>query len=398
MASTGRGRSDTPDTILFVRPRTARRAGHGQPPHGQARSENIRNVTGLSGRFVYANPTVIRWGPGSIAGLGEELDRLGAGEVALVTTRSLANAEGLVRRLQRALGQRRIEATAVVRQHAPVADLEAAVELVASSAAGAVVSFGGGSPIDAAKVVALRVAERRGRDAPLPHVAVPTTLSAAELASGAGMTDASGAKVGLRDPRMLPAAVIYDASLTLATPMELWLSTGIRALDHAVETVLADGSHPLPDVLALEAIRRLFRTLPEAKARPEDLGVRTENQLAAWFSFTLPGPAAAGLSHTMGKQIGARYGIPHGVTSCLLLPHVMRYLSPKHPERMAALARAMGTTGPAADAVFALIRELGLPQRIRAYGIGESELREAATALAGSYPADDLMAIYLAAL
>jgi maleylacetate reductase len=352
----------------------------------------------VNGRFVYANPMVIRWGPGSIAGLSEELDRLGAGGVALVTTRSLTKAEELMHRLSQALGSRRIEATAVVRQHAPVADLEAAVELVARSAAEAVVSFGGGSPIDAAKVVAVRVAEQRGRSAPLPHLAVPTTLSAAELASGAGMTDASGTKVGLRDPRMLPAAVIYDADLTLATPLDLWLSTGIRALDHAVETVLAAGSHPLPDVLALEAVRRLFKTLPEAKACPEDLEVRTQNQLAAWFSFTLPGPAAAGLSHTMGKQIGARYGIPHGVTSCLLLPHVMRYLTPKQPRQMAELARAMGTTGSAADAVFTLIRDLGLPQRISAYGIGEPELREAAATLAGSYPAEDLLAIYLAAL
>ncbi len=352
----------------------------------------------VAGRFVYANPPAIRWGPGSIAGLGEELDRLGAGDVALVTTRSVAAREELMHALRQALGRRRIEVTAVVRQHAPVADVEAAVELTARSGAEAVVSFGGGSPIDTAKVVALRVAERRGQEASLPHVAVPTTLSAAELASGAGVTDASGAKVGLRDPRMLPAAVVYDAGLTLATPLELWLSTGIRALDHAVETVLADGSHPFSDVLALEAVRRLFRTLPEARARPQDLEVRTRNQLAAWFSFTLPGPAAAGLSHTMGKQIGARYGIPHGVTSCLLLPHVMRYLAPKRPEPMAELARAMGTTGPAADAVFDLIRDLGLPQRIGTYGIGEPELREAAAAVAGRYPAEDLLAVYLAAL
>jgi maleylacetate reductase len=355
-------------------------------------------VTEIGGRFVYANPAVIRWGPGSIAGLGEELDRLRAGDVALVTTRSVAGEEGLMEALRRALRGRRVAATALVRQHAPEADVEAAVERVAGSGAEAVIGFGGGSPIDTAKIVALRVAERRGRAAPLPHVAVPTTLSAAELASGAGLTDAGGAKVGLRDPRLLPTAVIYDAALTLATPLELWLSTGIRALDHAVETVLAEGAHPFSEVLALEAVRRLFRTLPEARARPRDLEVRTQNQLAAWFSFTLPGPAAAGLSHTMGKQIGARYGIPHGVTSCLLLPHVMRYLAPGQPERMAELARAMGTTGPAPDAVFGLIRDLGLPQRIGAYGIGEPELREAAAALAGRYPAADLLAIYLAAL
>ena len=184
--------------------------------------------------------------------------------------------------------------------------------------------------------------------------------------------------------------VIYDAELTLITPMELWLSTGIRALDHAVEGFLSPGEHPFNDVMALEAIRRLFDTLPRAKAAPKDADIRTHNQLAAWFSFTLPRASAAGLSHTMGKQIGARHEIPHGVTSCLLLPHVLRYLAQQTPERAAAL--------PSADAVQDLIVALDLPQHIAAYGIGEPELRRAADELAGKYPAEDLLAIYLAAL
>ena len=71
--------------------------------------------------------------------------------------------------------------------------------------------------------------------------------------------------------------------------------------------------------------------------------MRTENQLAAWFTFTLPGPSAGGLSHVMGKQIGARHGIPHGVTSCLLLPHVVRFLAERMPERVAKLGKATGS-------------------------------------------------------
>jgi alcohol dehydrogenase class IV len=249
--------------------------------------------------------------------------------------------------------------------------------------ADAIVSFGGGSVIDAAKIISVRL------DA-LPHTAVPTTLSVAELAAGAGYTNEAGDKAGMRDPRLMVASVIYDPELTLFTPMELWLSTGIRALDHAVEGFLAEGEHPFNDVMALEAIRRLFDSLPRAKAAPDDVSVRTENQLAAWFTFTLPGASASGLSHTMGKQIGARHGIPHGVTSCLLLPHVMRYLGPKMPERMAAL--------PSSDDVYRLIAELGLPQHIAAYGIGEPELKRAAEELGEKYPAEDLLSIYLKAL
>jgi alcohol dehydrogenase class IV len=230
----------------------------------------------------------------------------------------------------------------------------------------------------------------------LPHIAVPTTLSVAELASGAGYTDDAGAKMGMRDPRLLVSSVIYDADLTLATPLRLWLSTGIRALDHAIEGFLTDGEHPFSDVMSLEAIRRLFRSLPQAQAAPDNADVRTENQLAAWFSYTLPGPSASGLSHVMGKQIGARHDIPHGVTSCLLLPHVMRYLAASKPDRMAALEKVMGTSP--ADAVHQLVASLGLPQHIAEFGIGEPELRRAAEELGGKYPAEDLLKIYLAAL
>ncbi len=294
--------------------------------------------------------------------------------VLLMTTRSL-----LGRKLP-------VEATATttVGQHAPIADVNAAVTRAREAEVDGVVSFGGGSAIDAAKIVAVQLGG-------LPHVAIPTTLSTAELAAGAGFTDETGTKGGMRDVRLLPSAVIYDPELTLDTPMDLWLSTGIRALDHAVEGFLAEGEHPFNDVMALEAIRRLFRVLPATRAKPADLDCRAECQLAAWFSFTLPGASASGLSHVMGKQIGARHGIPHGVTSCLLLAHVMRYLATRMPERV----RALGTT---ADDVAGLVAELGLPQHIAAYGVGHAELQRAASELAGKYPEGDLLQIYYSAL
>ena len=329
--------------------------------------------------------------------LAAELKRLEASRVALVTTRSLVAEKRLIGVVQRALGDARVAATVVVGQHAPMVQVDDGAREAGNAQVDGVVSFGGGSSIDAAKMIAVRLADDRGvGERGLPHVAIPTTLSVAELAAGAGFTDADGNKAGMRDPRLLPDAVIYDADLTLATPMTLWLSTGIRALDHAAEGFLAEGDHPLSDVMALDAVRRLFDSLPRAKAAPSDAKVRTENQLAAWFSFTLPGASAGGLSHVMGKQIGARYEIPHGVTSCLLLPHVIRYLEGRMPERMAELARA---TGPdPATRVHGLIESLGLPKHIAAYGIGEPELRKAASELAGKYPAEDLLEIYLAAL
>ena len=336
--------------------------------------------------FKYANPPVIFWGPKSVDRLASELDRLGSRLPVLVTTRSLVEAA------KRLPFTNAPPATVVIGQHAPAQQVESAYHAALEANADGVVSFGGGSPIDGGKMLAVRLADQRSmHDRAVPHVAVPTTLSVAELASGAGYTDASGNKAGMRDPRLLPDSVIYDPELALMTPLDLWLSTGIRALDHAVEGFLADGEHPFNDVMALDAIQRLFKSLPAAKARPDDVDVRSENQLAAWFSFTLPGASASGLSHVMGKQIGARHGIPHGVTSCLLLPHVMRYLGRSNPRRMKLL-------GVTADEVQDLISGLGLPQHITAYGIGEPELRTAASELAGKYPESDLLKIYTAAL
>jgi maleylacetate reductase len=334
----------------------------------------------LTATFTYSNPRVIHWGAGSVAQLRAEVEELEAPRVAVVTTRSL----------EPSLSRLPISPTTVIKisQHAPMEEIRAGAEDIGLAGVRAIVSFGGGSAIDAAKIISVRLADTDGRA--IPHIAVPTTLSAAELAAGAGYTNEQGDKAGMRDPRLMASSVIYDAELTLATPMQLWLSTGIRALDHAVEGFLAEGEHPFNDVMALEAIRRLFDSLPRAKAAPDDVGVRTENQLAAWFSFTLPGASAAGLSHTMGKQIGARHGIPHGVTSCLLLPHVMRYQATRMSDRASLL--------PSPDDVYRFIGSLGLPQHISAFGIGEAELRRAAEELAGKYPAADLVNIYLSAV
>src|SRR5205085_662026 len=147
-----------------------------------------------------------------------------------------------------------------------------------------------------------------------------------------------------------PTAVFYDGELCLQTPIELWLSTGIRAVDHAVETIFADGEHPLPDASATESLRQMPQALLAAKEDPQSAEARTAGQIAAWLSYLLPGPAARGLSHTLGKRIGSRHGIPHGVTSCLLLPHVIRFLGPKKPRAMERLRAALGSDPAAAVA------------------------------------------------
>ncbi|MBV9547355.1 MAG: iron-containing alcohol dehydrogenase [Chloroflexi bacterium] len=380
-----------------------------------------------TGTFTYANPPTIVWGPGCVAErLDGELQRLGASRAFVTTTRSVASNTALLGSLEGQLGPRCVGTFSQISQHAPARAVADAVRKARAASPDVLISFGGGSPIDATKAVAFALATGLDLDQPdaaararsfspapgelLPHVAIPTTLSAAELSGLAGFTtENEREKVGLRGAGMIPSCVLFDAQLSLETPLDLWLSTGIRAVDHAVETVLAGGSHPFSDTLALDALRRLQSSLLATHADPSDLAARTESQLGAWFSFTLPGPAAAGLSHTLGKRIGSRHGIPHGVSSCLLLPHVMRYLAPRAPSELTRIASALGLDVRempqqraallAADAVADLIARLDLPRHLSAYGLSDSDLEAAARPVASAeYPIGDLIGIYEAAL
>jgi alcohol dehydrogenase class IV len=363
--------------------------------------------------FRYANPAVIHWGPGCVAEhLGPELSRLGARRVLLVTTRSALADPSLAPAVEATLG-RRLAGRVTVGQHTPAREIAAGAVAARDLGVDALVSLGGGSPVDGAKAIAFTLATGADLAAPgaaerarglrpggvLPHVAVPTTLSVAELSSGAGFTaEGTREKVGVNAQGLLPAAVLYDADLAVRTPAPLWLSTGIRAVDHGVETLLAEGDHPLPDAAAVEGLRRLRAGLLAVAADPTDAGARTACQVGAWLTYLLPGPAARGLSHTLGKRLGSRHGIPHGVTSCLVLPHVLRVLAPRAPAAAARIAGALGGTDAAA-AVSELVAALGLPRHLSAWNLTEADLEEVVRPVASAaHPASELLAILRAAL
>jgi len=373
----------------------------------------------MGGTFQYLNPGIIHWGEGCASALDSDLSRSGARRVFLITTESFERNPVVLLAVEASIGARLAGKTAKIGQHAPVRDVAQAAQQAREVNADALVSVGGGSPIDAAKAAAWSLATGIDLDGPdalaksrgvrlagksvLPHFAVPTTLSVAELSGSAGFSaEGSKEKVGVAAPELLPRAVFYDAALAVHTPLELWLSTGIRAVDHAVETLLAAGEHPLPDAAALDGLRRLANGLRAVKRDPSDRTARTDCQVGAWLSYLLPGPAAKGLSHTLGKQIGSRHGIPHGVTSCLLLPHVMRFFVARRPEPLQRVAAALGATKPAPEsapgAVSALIAELGLPQHIASYGLTQQDLVEAVKPVAGPEASEqDLLAIMKAA-
>jgi alcohol dehydrogenase class IV len=354
-----------------------------------AQEEHVR------GEYTFLPQERVIFGAGSLERLAGEVERIGAARALIVTGPTLATQTDIVARVEAALGARHAGTFAGIRQHAPQSGVEQATAAARAHAADVLVSVGGGSPIDAAKAVAMALARERGVF--LPQIAIPTTLSAAEFSHLVGVTDEQQrAKVGFADPRVTPRIAILDAALTLATPMQLWLSSGIRALDHAVETLYAPGAHPINDVLALEAIRRLFKGLPRSMEQPGDLATRTDLQLAAWMSFFGEVNTPMGLSHNLGRRMGATYNVPHGITSCITLPHVMRHLAPKVAPRLAPIARMLQLAEAgaddfeaalkAADAVSDLIERLGLPRRLSEVGIGAGDLHAIAVATVGEGP------------
>src|SRR5215208_3450624 len=309
----------------------------------------------------------VHFGPGSLDQIKEEAR---AKDLAFVVTgRSLSERTDLVRRVERLLGGKHGGTFSGMGQHTPGSSVEEATRQARGS--DLLVSVGGGSVVDGTKAVA--------RELGYPaHVAVPTTLSGAEWAHRVGVTDeASGRKSGFSDPKAVPQVVVLDPEATIFTPEKLWLSTGIRALDHAVEGLLYGGEHPVTDVTGFEGARRLLAYLPRSREDPEDLDARSELQLAAWLAYFGPFNTPMGLSHALGRRIGASYGIPHGYTSCITLAPSLQIAKNRVPEdRWQRLEEALG--GDPGGRVSTLVRELDLPNRLRDVGVPEEDLNSIA--------------------
>ncbi|KAI9648867.1 hypothetical protein NHQ30_003508 [Ciborinia camelliae] len=266
-------------------------------------------------------------------------------KVYIVTGTSLATKTPLVQKLEALLGEHHAGTTSNIRQHGPVDDVDKAVKLVLGQTnVDTILSLGGGSPIDAAKVISLRAKEDRGSF--LTHITIPTTLSAAECTAGGGFTKPDGVKVGFRIPQMGVSAIFYDPQYARYTPKTLWLSSGMRAMDHAVECLYHPTSAEVPwKVLSQWAFGELFECLPKAReSHPHDEIIMTRLMLAAYASSGLKGEnlkGGMGLSHSLGHALGSPYQIPHGITSCMTLGKVVHMKAYESPENAKQIARLL---------------------------------------------------------
>ncbi|MBK8765662.1 MAG: iron-containing alcohol dehydrogenase [Burkholderiaceae bacterium] len=349
------------------------------------------------------------------AALPKELDAFGWQRTLLITTNSLVRS-GMAERVKALLGDRCAGMIADIPAHSPVESVARLVAKFRECKADGVVALGGGSVIDATKgmLVALGAGLQAGditgkaltgasgggsgggtsawgTDFSRPRmIAVPTTLSAAEFTSFGGVTDtALGRKLMVGHPLAVPVVVIQDPACTMDTPAELLLSTGARSVDHSVEGFCAVNATPISDATAIEAARRMWSALPRMHADATDLSARADAQAAAWLSIQgRSGGVAHGASHGIGYLLGGGFNVPHGLTSCVMLPAVLRWNRPVNEARQQEFCVRVGLdpARPLADHVETLFASVGLATRLSQVGIGPDKFDRLAGMYDGSPP------------
>src|SRR6516162_319737 len=321
-----------------------------------------------SGRVVFGEMEEVVFGRPAAEVIAEEARQREAKRVFVMASGTLNRTTEEVAKVRRALGNRFAGLFDRMPPHTPRRAVIEAAAAAREAGADMIATIGGGSV--------------KGPDGALgpppcnapavPQVTVPTTLSAGEFSAIAGVTDErSRVKELFRHPRIIARAVVLDPAVTVHTPEWLWLSTGIRAVDHCVEGICSGEANPYADAQALHGLALLCRGLPRVKADPGDLAARLDCQIGSWLSM---GPLAAGVpmgaSHGIGYVLGAVFDIPHGHTSCIMLPAVMRWNKPANAERQALVAAAMGHPGDdVGDVLDAFIGGLGMPRSLGAVKI-----------------------------
>ena len=327
--------------------------------------------------------------------VAEEVARLGAKRVFALAGSTLARTVPIADAMRQALGERLAGFATGIRAHTPRDDVIAAAGKAREARADLLVTIGGGSVTDAGKMVALCLAAdakapqaldalrpggaalERIRGLAVRTLAIPTTLSGGEFTPIAGCTDTEKRlKEGFFHAEMIPQAVVLDPAVTVHTPMRLWLSTGIRAVDHAVETLCSLHTQPLFEATAAHALRLLRDGLVRTKRDPADLDARLESMLGVWLSLVgIQSGAPMAASHGIGHVLGGTAGVPHGFTSCVMLPHVLHWNKSANADRQALVSAAFGQPqADAGDLVAALVRQLELPSTLREVGVTREQL------------------------
>ena len=340
-------------------------------------------------------------GPGASRRLGQAIAGFGHRKILIVTDRAVRD-KGLPDALAKALtqgGTAHVVFDAIT-PDAPIPVIEQGIAFYRKHRCDAIVAFGGGSPMDAAKTIALAVANNKnprklvgyfkGLHAPVPVYAVPTTAgTGSEVTVAAVISDPeANRKLVIADTRLVPAMAALDPDLMTGLPRHVTAATGMDALTHAVEAFIGRWSTPYTDRMSLAAVGMIYASLRVAYRNGRNLAAREQMALAATYAGLAFTRANVGYAHAIAHQLGGKYHTPHGLANAIVLPHVLKFHGTAITRKLALLAvRAnVGKEGepPAVlarkfrDSVDALNRDLGIPTHLDA--LREADIPELAKA------------------
>jgi len=355
----------------------------------------------LNGTHLFPTMDRVIFGKPMAEAVSGEARRLDRKRVFLIVSRTLNTRTDAIAKLRDALGDRFAGLFDGIPQHTSREVVAAATQAALDAGADLLVAVGGGSVVDAAKMISVCMEHRltdpllEGLDAfetrPGPDgrpvraefrgpsvrmIAVPSTLSGGEYNAGCLVTDTHRKlKQTFFHPLMMPLAIVLDPQLALHCPETLWLGSGTRAMDHAIEALCSRSGNPLVDAAVLDGIRRMVDALPRSKADPQDLEARRDCQIASWLcSFGLQARVPMGASHAIGHVLGGTCDVPHYLCTPVMMPGILAYNAPASEEAQRLLAAALGHPGSSASEAFKRFAEtLGLPTSLAGVGVGRDQ-------------------------
>lgn len=342
-------------------------------------------------RVIYGVPTA--------RAVAEEAERLGARRVFLIVSRTLNTKTDEIEKVRVALGDRHAGSFDGTPQHTSRIECAEATQQALEARADLVVAIGGGSVVDAAKIVLMCMehgltdadgldgfevtvgADKRPRPGPFRDpkvrmIAAPSTLSGGEYNAGCLVTDPRRKlKQTFFHPLMMPLSIILDQDLTRHTPHTLWVGSGTRAMDHGIEALCSPRGNPLADAVVTRGLRLLHDGLLAIESDPGDPEARRLCILGSWLSsHGLQCRVPMGASHAIGHVLGGTCDVPHYLCTPVMMPSILQFNKSASQEAQVAIAEALRAPGEDAGAAFAAFtRKLGLPQTLRAVGVADSQ-------------------------
>ncbi|MQY20310.1 maleylacetate reductase [Nocardia macrotermitis] len=320
-------------------------------------------------------PQRVVFGAGDAAeAVAAEIAALGKSRVLLIASeREAERAAAIVRALTVVAHQREVV------MHVPLAVAEQARRTATTSDADVLVSIGGGSATGLAKAVALTTG--------LPIVAVPTTYAGSEATNVWGLTEDGRKTTGI-DPRVLPASIVYDATLLATLPPEMTVASGFNALAHCVDAMWGPRADPIDRALAQEGIRGLadgLTRLADGTTGPDSIEPTLYGAYLAAVAFT---SAGSGMHHKICHVLGGMFDLPHAQTHTVVLPHVLAFNTPNAPEAERRIAQGFGSATASAG-LNALRTALRAPTALKDFGMPESGISQAITPILNAIPTNN---------